>query len=214
MDLILLVSQLGQNPLLPSCPALLPQQRLLHRRRPTNHDLGILLFRRHADFSQQLLRNIPLTEPLAIHALSTTTNRVHRLEPLTAILGLIRLKLLTQENILFGIHTKHKTNLGLVLRVGEDALDELVGRGDACAACDEGDGVVEVGGPFEAWYDDGEEQRVAGGKGVDVSGLLAVWVALDEEIDGAGLRAVGDWCVRTQDGEGLSRGPRDGEKSG
>lgn len=93
-------------------------------------------------------------------------------------------------------------------------MDELVGRGDARATCDEGDGVVEVGGPFEAGDDDGEEKRVTGGKGVDVGGLLAVGVAFDEEVDGAGLGAVGDWCIRAQDGEGLSRGPGNGEKSG
>lgn len=73
---------------------------------------------------------------------------------------------------------------------------------------------MEVGGPLEAGDDDSEEKRVTGGKGVDVSGLLAVGVAFDEEVDGTGLGAVGDWCIRAQDGEGLSRRPGNGEKSG
>lgn len=44
---------------------------------------------------------------------------------------------------------------------------------------------------------------------MQVGGLLAVGVALDEEVEGAGLVGAGDWCVGPQDGEDAAFGEGD-----
>lgn len=207
VDLVLPVAQLLKNATaLASSPALLTQQRLLHSRRATHHNLGVLLRSRGSNLLQQGLGDIPL--PVAITLALEATDRVNSLE-LARVAGLVLLELLVEEHVLLAVDAEHERDLGLVLRVVEDALDELVDRGDARAAGDERYRAVLVGRPLVSRDAHGEHDAVARAERVQVGGLLALRVPLYQEVHVAGCVCGCDGCVWPEDGEEAALG--DGE---
>lgn len=195
VDLVSSVPQLCQDTLTSGAPseALLAQQCLLHRRWATHHDLGVAA-RRHRHLLEQLLGHITLPEP-TVRTAHTRADCVHGAEAVLAESVLEPFQLLAQKDVLLRVDAKHEADLGLVGGVVQDALDQLVARGDAGAARDEGDGVVLVGDPLVPGDDDGEHDLVAGGQRVQVGGLSASGVLFDEEVDHAGRVGWGDGGV-------------------
>lgn len=194
VNLILPVTQLLQNTTALASPALLAEERLLHRRRAAHHDLGVLLRSGRSDLLQEGLSDIPLPEATVTTLVLEAADRIHSLE-LARVACLVLLELLVQEHVLLAVDAEDERDLGLVLRVVEDALDELVNGCDARAAGDERDRGVLVGRPLVARDAHCEHDAVAGAQGVQVRGLLALGVALHQEVHVAGRVCGRDGCV-------------------
>lgn len=105
--------------------------------------------------------------------------------------------LVLEQNVALGGVTVEKVDLGLVLGVLVDGLDELVQRGDTGSGTNQGDLLVEVGLPLV--LDDGtlEGQGLALLELVDVLGHLSLGVRLDDELKLALLVGVGNGGVRS-----------------
>lgn len=209
MDLILSITQLLQNPTALASPALLPKQCLLHRRRPADHDLRVLVRGRRGNLLQQRLGNITL--PVAVTLALEAAHRVHGLE-LARVARLVLLELLVEEYVLLAVDAEDERDLSLVLRVVENPLNELVDGGDARAAGDEGHRAVLVGRPLIARDAYGKHDAVTRAEGVQVCGLLALRVPLYQKIHVA-LRVCRRYgCVWPKDRKKAALGNGEGEQ--
>lgn len=209
VDLILSIAQLLQDPTALASPALLPKQRLLHRRRPTDHDLRVIIRGRRGNLLQEGLGNIPL--PVAVALALEPAHRVHGLE-LARVARLVLLELLVEEHVLLAVDTEDERDLGLVLWVVEDSLDELVDRGDARAAGDERHRAVLVGRPLVAGDAYGKHDAVTRAERVQVCGLLSLRIPLYQKIHVACCVCRRYGCVWPEDREIAALGNGEGEQ--
>lgn len=171
---------------------LVARNSLVKTRRSTDEDLDILLGRSRDNSLQKLLSN----ESLALRpVLRRLVQNVESAEAV-GVLVLEVLELLLEQDVVGGDVTKDEGDLGLVLGVLEDGAGELVHGGDAGATSDEGDVVVLVGLPGVLGDGALHLERLAGGHVVHVLGHDATGVALDDEVEVAGLVLVGDGGVR------------------
>lgn len=175
---------------------LVTRNSLVKTRRSAYEDLDILLSGTRNNSLQQLLGN----EALALRpVLRRLVQNVESAEAV-GVLVLEVFELLLEQDVVGGDVTKDKSHLGLVLGVLEDGAGELVHGGDAGAAGDQGDVVVLVGLPGVLGDGALHLERLAGGHVVHVLGHDAAGVALDDEVEVAGLVLVGDGGVGADGG--------------
>lgn len=170
IDLILRKSQPGKDPLI-----LRSDQRLLHTGRTADKDMGILA-RLTDDIAQQLLSHISLAQRGSFF--SRAADSIEIIEAIRES-SLEFLQLISEQQILLGIHAEDEVNLGLIFGVIQDALEELVDRCDSGPAGNHVHLREFVGGPWESLQSGGEGERVAGLEGVQVAALFAIGVFLD-----------------------------------
>lgn len=118
-------------------------------------------------------------------------------------------QVLSQENVLLAHVGKDEVNLSLVARgsASEDSLGDLEHRGDTSTTSDHTKVSDHVGGVDHGTLGALDLHLIADVEGCQVTADVAGRVALDKQVEVAGVDIGGDGCVGTDDlfvGDGLS----------
>lgn len=168
---------------------------LEQRRGAADKDVHVVVGGLEQVLLEVLLRDV---SGLAIPASTGLVNKEMELE-LVGVLSLDFFQFALEQNVLFGLGAVEQVDLGVVLGVPGNAVDQLVERRDAGATSNEGNLLVLVGGPRVLGEGSHEGDGLVEAKVEDVVTKLAVGVSLDDQTEATGLIEVGDRRVRSND---------------